>query len=170
MKIFILFAIGIMLCSCNDSTIEEELKVIESDNSFITYYFSVKSFGQYDRLSFSFNDLRADQLGKYYRTVYLEPNKISIGNNEQHRINLGPSTIEPLKIEGFSFGATQFYVHKGAEVIPLIMNDFIYVKTDLDIGKKDTLHITFELDLPSSVVLDSAGINWMIPKIHVVKE
>jgi hypothetical protein len=170
MKILRFFAIGIVLCSCRDSTIEKEILGIKSNNSLINYYFSVKPFGEYHNLSFSFNYLRADQLGRMFRTVYLDPNRINIANGQQHRINLGSSTIEPLTIKGFSFGATQFYIHKGNEIIPLVMHDFIYVKTDLDLERQDTLEITFELDLSSSVVLDSAGVDWLIPQIKVVKE
>ena len=170
MKILRLFAIGLLVCSCRDSFIEKEISQVESHNCLINYYFSVKPFGGYSHLSFSFNYLRADQLGTIYRTVYLDPSKISIPNGQQHRISLGSSAIEPLEIKGFSFGATQFYVHKGNEVIPLVMHDFINVKTDLDLQRQDTLDITFELDLQSSVVLDSAGVNWMIPRIKVVKQ
>jgi hypothetical protein len=75
-----------------------------------------------------------------------------------------------LTLKGFSFGATRFNVHKGNDAIPLFMNDFIYVETDLTFESKDTLDITFELDLQSSVVLDSAGVDWMISKINIVKE
>ena len=78
--------------------------------------------------------------------------------------------MEPLTIKGFSIGASRFNVHKGKEAIPLVMNDFIYVETDLVFENQDTLDITIELDLQSSVVPDSAGVDWMIPKINIVKE
>ncbi len=170
MKILRLFAFGILLCSCRDSTIEKKITGVDSNNSLINYYFSVKPFGEYSNLSFSFNYLRADQLGTRFRTVYINPDRINIANGQHHRISLGSSAIEPLTIKGFSFGATQFSVHKGNEVIPLVMHDFMNVKTDLDLNRQDTLDITFELDLQSSVVLDSAGVNWMIPRIKVVKQ
>jgi hypothetical protein len=170
MKMLRLFAIGMLLCSCRDAMIEKEISRVESNNCLINYYFSVKPFGEYSHLSFSLNYLRADQLGTIYRTVYLDPSKINISNSQQHWISLGSSAIEPLAVKGFSFGATQFYVHKGNEVIPLVMHNFINVNTDFDLKRQDTLDITFELDLQSSVVLDSAGVNWMIPRIKVVKQ
>lgn len=169
MKILRVIALGMIVCACRDAT-TEDFNSVEDDNSLINYFFEVKSFGEYDYLTFSFNYLNADQLGRFYRTVYLHPKKISIANSQQHRINLGASTIEPLPIKGYSFGASQFYVHKRNEVIPLVLNDFMYAEADLDVVKQDTLDIIFELDLESSIVLDSAGVDWLIPKINVVKQ
>ncbi len=170
MRILVFVILAIIASSCNRDSGEEDWIIQDPSNVLINYYFSVKPFGEYNSLAFSFSDLRADQLGITYRTVYLDPVSISLAKSFS-RIGLGSSLIEPIAITGFSFGSSQFVVSKGNDTIPLIFNESsAYINTELTFEGPDTLDITFELDLQASVVLDSAGINWIIPKINVLKE
>ena len=162
--------LAIVASSCNRDSGEEDWTIQDPSNVLINYYFSVKPFGEYTSLSFSFNHLKADQLGQTYRTVYLDPASVRLAESF-NKIGLGSSLIEPIAITGFSFGSSQFVVSKGNDTIPLILNESsIDVDTELTFEGPDTLDITFELDLQASVVLDSAGVNWIIPQINVLKE
>ncbi|MGB3852653.1 MAG: hypothetical protein WA958_21995 [Tunicatimonas sp.] len=170
MRIFVFVILAIVASSCNSDSGEEDWITQDPSNVLINYYFSVKPFGEYNSLAFSFNNLRADQLGLTYRTVYLDPASIQMAESFS-RIGLGSSLIEPIAITGFSFGSSQFVVSKGNDTIPLILNESSFdVASELTFEGPDTLDITFELDLQASVVLDSAGIDWIIPKVNVLKE
>lgn len=162
--------LGILLCSCRDTTIEEDFKKSDNDHVLINYHFSAKSFGEYRHLIFSLDNLRADQLGTTYRTIFFEPVSISIAKNQQYGVSLGAHLIEPVDIKGFSISASRFVVLEGSDTIELLINDFIYAETDLIFESQDTLDITFELDLENSIVLDSAGVDWINPKIKVLIE
>ena len=170
MRILIFVILATIASSCNIDSEEEDRIIQDPSNVLINYYFAVKPFGEYNSLSFMFNHLKADQLGQTYRTVYLEPVSINVAESF-NKIGLGSSLIEPIAITGFSFGSSQFVVSKGNDTIPLILNESsVEVDTELTFEGPDTLDITFELDLQSSVVLDSAGIHWIIPKINILKE
>jgi hypothetical protein len=116
------------------------------------------------------DNLRADQLGTVYRTVFFEPVVISTAKNQQYGVHLGAHLIEPIDIKGFSISASRFVILEGSDTIELLINDLIYAETDLIFERQDTLDITFELDLKSSVVLDSLGVDWINPKVNVLIE
>jgi hypothetical protein len=113
MKSFQIVIALLLLGACRDSAQEKPRPEPATENSLVHWYLSVKPFAEYERLSFSFQYLKADQLGTTYRTVSLEPAEITIPKSGPHRIYVGSVMIEPFPIKGFSLMAGRFRVQRG---------------------------------------------------------
>ncbi len=164
-----------MICtSCELEQEESVLKDFETNqkNVLINYYLTVIPTDKFDSLSFSFLYTRAFQNYTAIRTVYLEPKDIDVSLNKKETISLGSSSIEPLFIEGYDFGFSQFRLRKDNRTIDQFIWGFdeAFAKAAFTPVMGDTLDIYFEFDVDASIVLDSAGKNWITPKIKLERK
>lgn len=148
----------------------------EPENAEINYSLSVKSSEEFESMSFTFEFTRAhrhaEDANGEIRTVYLDPLDIEAQLDETRNFPLGSSEIEPEPIEGYDFGLTEFTLTKDSSLInlltPFAYDDFSAAGFEPQPG--EVIHVTFILDTDKSVVLDSAGENWILPSIEVVRE
>jgi len=171
---YIYLFILIVCTSCKLEQEESDLKNFETDqkNVLINYYLTVTPTDRFDSLSFSFLYTRAFQNYTAIRTVYLDPKDIYVRLDKEETISLGSSTIEPLFIEGYDFGLSQFRLRKDNGTIDQFIWGFdeAFAKAEFTPVMGDTLNIYFKFDVDASIVLDSAGKNWITPKIKLERK
>lgn len=170
-----LYLFGLFLCtSCGLEKEEFDFKDFETNqnNVLINYYLTVISTEEFDSISFSFLYTRAFLNNSVIRNVYLDPKEINVRLNRKELISLGSSSIEPLFIEGYDFGFSQFRLRKDNRTIDQFVWGFdeAFAKAEFTPMEGDTLDIHFELDVDASIVLDSAGKNWITPKVKLKRK
>ena len=142
----------------------------ERTDATINYHLTTKSDTTYRRISFEFDYTRAHrQQNREIRTVYLDPKRVSFDLSNPDIIFLGSSTIEPENINGFDFGFGEFSVVKGEDTLELVQpvgyDDFAAFQ--LEPLERAVINVTFILDVDASLVLDSAGQNWIKPQVII---
>lgn len=134
----------------------------------VAYYFSAKPSASYDVVSFSFHYTRA-YMDNAIRTVYLDQKDVLISLNTPEPVILGASNIESETVNGYNLSLSGFKVIDGTDTlllsVPPSYNDYYAAGFSLDKGELKSL--TFELDVEASLLLDSAGKNWIKPKFKL---
>lgn len=140
----------------------------EKDHATIHYYFTTTPDTTYKQLSFLFDFTRAHRTDEV-RAVYLDSKVLSFTLNRPATYYLGESTIEPEVINGYDFGLYDFEVVKGSDTLPLSTqyNFSNFAPKYIPPAPQQEIHLTFVLDVAASIVLDSAGQDWMKPRISV---
>lgn len=157
----ILFALCTMalLCRCGRQ---------EEPHANIHYYLTTTADSSFDQLTFLFEYTRAHRHNEI-RSVYLDPVWAKFDLNRPQTVYLGASTIETEPIKGYDFGLANAQIVKGKDTIPLksqiTFNDFSAFA--LLPSAQQEIHLTFLLDVDASVVMDSAGHDWMKPKFII---
>ncbi len=164
-KIFIAM-LALLMIGCTEDVPE---------NATINYKMVVMPSQNFDFAQFTFEYTRAHRIvedNKGIRTVYLDPKEVETSLAQNQTFALGSSEIEPEPINGFDFGFSPFTVVQNQDTIllnqPSRFDDFTAASLSPSPGQ--TINVTFQLDLDASVVLDSAGENWIILEITVIKE
>lgn len=161
MKNLSILLLAIIFISCDKN---------EKEDATINYYLTTTSETAFDEISFQFEYTRAYRQQKNeIRTIYLDPIQVEFDLNSPTEVFLGSSKIEPVSIDGYDFGFSQFDVVIGADTLALnplsgFDNYADFPSTPSEGGEID---ITFTLDVDASIVLDSAGQNWIRPLITI---
>lgn len=161
MKNLLIFCILFILFAC---------EVNEKQEATINYYLTSTSHKTYEYISFQFDHTRAhrNQMNEI-RTVYLDPKKVNFDLSDPDKISLGSSTIEPEVINGYNFGFSSFNIIKQNDTIELAQpfgyNN--YTEFSLEPSEAANIDVTFILDINTSIVLDSAGKDWIKPRIII---
>lgn len=167
MKKLAIFLLPVLLISCAKD---------EPQQAQVNYFLSVEPTTEYDYLDFTFMYTRAHRLVEggtpEIRSVYLDPKMMSIALNEENRFRLGSSEIEPIPIEGYDFGLSAITVTKGQQSFKLEKSVYFddVARANITPAPGETLNVIFQLDVASSVVLDSAGQDWLNPRFEVITE
>jgi len=161
MKNLPIILLAILLISCNKD---------EKEDATINYYLTTTSDTTYQRIFFQFDYTRAHrQQNNGIRTVYLDPTQVDFDLSGPEEVFLGSLTIEPEKINGYDFGLGQFRVVKGNDTLQLVQpfrfDD--YTAFPLEPSEGEELNVNFILDVEASIVLDSAGQNWIKPQVKI---
>ena len=141
----------------------------EPEDATIQYHFIVKNPGVYQSVDFSFLYTRAHTGENVIRTVYLPSKDMSFRLDEQFAYFIGSSIIEPEEIVGYDLLLGNFTIMESNQLrslkTPVTFRE--YAKADIIPEPGKVLNLYFELDLASSVVLDSAGTDWILPRISI---
>jgi|AntRauTorckE5430_2_1112549.scaffolds.fasta_scaffold13214_1 hypothetical protein len=161
MKNLPILFLAVLLISCGKD---------EKEDVTINYYLTTTSDTTYKRIFFQFDYTRAHrQENSVIRTVYLDPMQVDFDLSNPEEVFLGSSAIEQEKINGYDFGLGQFRVVNGNDTLELVQpfgfDD--YTTFPLEPSEGEELNVTFILDVEASIVLDSAGQNWIKPQVKI---
>lgn len=140
----------------------------EKDHANIHYYFTTTSDTTFEQLSFLFDFTRAHR-NEAVRSVYLDAKLLSFDLDRPKTYYLGESSIEPEAIIGYDFGLYDFQVVNGTDTTSLKTqyNFSDFAPKNISPVPQQEIHLTFVLDAAASIVLDSAGQDWMKPRIGI---
>lgn len=160
----------VFLTSCDKETLFDFNKKSKEDAR-INYFFTTSKDSSFDQISFTFDYARAhrSQLNQI-RTVYLDQSPLNFYLKNPEKIYLGSSTIEAETITGYDLTISSFKLRKGSEIFKLGQIEVTFYK-DFELLPKEgeELDIIFFLDLANTITLDSAGRNWIKPKVEILK-
>lgn len=161
MKNLSIIFLAILLISCNK---------YEKEEATINYYLTATSDTTYSRIFFQFDATRAHRKqNSEVRSVYLDyrPVGFNLGNPEE--LFMGSSTVEAENIDGYSFLLEEFSVVRGNDTLELVRPYGYrgYTAFPISLSDGEELNVTFTLDVEASVVLDSAGQNWIKPQMRI---
>lgn len=159
--IIILLIVLIVFSRCNKD---------EKIDAIINYYITTNTDTIYQNISFDVNFLRAyRQQNNEIRSVNIAPTRVSFDLSLPERVFLGSSNIEPGKITGYDYSFGNFRLVKGEDTISLIQLSSMtsFIDFEMSPSEGQVLDITFIMDVQSSLVIDSAGQNWIRPQITI---
>ena len=166
----IFFLLIAVLTSCGEGAFLDFNKKSKEDAT-IHYFLTVSEDATFDHISFSFALARAHRKElNQVRTVYLDQAQLNFDLSTPEKIYLGSSTIEPESISGYDLSLGNFKLGGGSEVTDLsLIGISCYSDFQFKPEEGDELDIIFILDVSKSVILDSAGQNWINPKFEIQK-
>ena len=133
----------------------------------IAYNITASDSSAYDRAAFKFTYVRAWTGSNVISSVYVESQNINLNLSSPQPHFLGTSGLTPTFIHGYDFYFENFMLIKGNDTLHLDWPDgsWPFSETSIDLNDGQDRTITFELDIDKSIILDSAGSNWISPKI-----
>lgn len=155
-----ILALLMLLLGCSDA---------ERDDATINYSITALPDSTINQFFCTFLYTRAHHENNSIHTVYLDEKPINFNLTNPIPISLGSSTIEPEKITGFDFGLEDAFVIKNNDTFQLVETYWFddFSAFNLSPTKNEEINLNFIIDVNASILLDSAGKNWIKPKIMV---
>lgn len=170
MRYLLLFLTVIVSLSCSKMKIEQ-------GKALMHYYITTTPSEKYTGMKFHFDYVRAHRTesngSQIIRSVYLEPGEVIIDTHDPVPVFIGSSEIEPGTINGFDLVFADVMLFNDKDTLKLSQSSAWdeFTRADSIIGEGErNKNIVFEINLESSVVLDSANRNWLLPSVSVKQQ
>ncbi|WP_421753927.1 hypothetical protein [Croceimicrobium sp.] len=162
-NLLLLGSLFILLSACS----KEE----ESKSATLHYYFELSTEDSETRLvEFDFQYMRAHRSDpREIRSVYLDPGFVQISNQERQKHYIGASSIEAQFIDAYDISLSGFRLIRPNDTLELrlLNSPQDQIPCNIQPDKGDNLDLYFDLNLDRSLILDSAGFNWIRPQFQI---
>lgn len=145
----------------------------ENEDATINYFLTTTGTTEFKQVLLQFGHTRAHQQqpnqNRTIVTVYLDPKQVEFDLSKPEPVFLGASEIGPKEIIGYDFGLWNFKLIGEKDTLDLAQSFYHddYSSFPFEPTMGEELNVTFVLDLDASLVLDSAGQNWIKPRILI---